>query len=422
MKTDKLWILYAIMGLRREILLDSIVYNKVGEWETKGNRKYLAERIDNWLNQFNDTDREEMLSLLAHFDYYSKNKIHEQVKILYNAFRAICNSKDVVFSKTEKIVNASYSSIFFMEFWSKNNLYGYVADNLSSIIYEDDFPKNIVIVDDYIGSGNTIKNYLIDLLSNDFDVKNKNFYILALNVSKTGKNEIEKFAIERGMCLKIIYNKCSNKAYEPNNIFKETELQYHKNLYGDAYDNSVKNPNLDFKFGYDQIEALVSFYYNTPNNTLGIFWQDLFKFRALFSRHKKVKTTLNNMKIKAKQRSNINNSISVVKQVDDYKMDIFMVYCISKSDSFDIYEACIDFGLNEKQINEIITSMLKNKYLINENGKYKPTEKLKQNLLMSRVKSFSSLYKTMPDIEKIPQKDVSYIPKNFKKKFDGYKN
>ena len=60
--------------------------------------------------------------------------------------------------------------------------------------------------------------------------------------------------------------------------------------------------NKDFILGFEEVESLVAFHYNTPNNTLGLFWQDLSDFVALFPRHKRKKTLLKNLQQDAKRR------------------------------------------------------------------------------------------------------------------------
>ena len=60
-----------------------IIYKKVGEWEEKGSRKKLVTKINNWLTQFDEDEQPEMLTLLNHFDYYSRNNLSKSVKDLY---------------------------------------------------------------------------------------------------------------------------------------------------------------------------------------------------------------------------------------------------------------------------------------------------------------------------------------------------
>lgn len=104
-----------------------IVYKKVGECEEKGSRKKLVTKINNWLTQFDEDEQPEMLTLLNHFDYYSRNNLSKSVKDLYKKFREVFPNEEFIFAKTEKEIGSSYSNIFYIEFWQKKD---YAQDNL----------------------------------------------------------------------------------------------------------------------------------------------------------------------------------------------------------------------------------------------------------------------------------------------------
>ena len=42
--------------------------------------------------------------------------------------------------------------------------------------------------------------------------------------------------------------------------------------------------NPQYSLGKDESEGLVAFYNNTPNNTIGVFWQDTGNNKAIFPR------------------------------------------------------------------------------------------------------------------------------------------
>ena len=398
-------------------MINQIIYQKVGEWEKRGSRKKMLDKIERWLLQFEDDEKSEMLSLLSHFDYYSQNNLSIAVVDLYNKFKKECPDEEVVFSKVEKDIGTSYSNILFTEFWLKNNLYDYTQDSLSNIISENDI-KNIVIVDDYFGSGKTIIKYLTKLLQLSDQLKDRNIFILVLEGSFVGKQAIEKFAKDNQLNITIVANKYSKKAFDSDNVYSLTEVDFHRTKYSDIYDKRINNN--EYKFGYGEIEALVSFYYNTPNNTLGLFWQNVCGFHGLFERHKKENTTLTSMRKRIRQQNNL-KQFEIIKNVDNYKIDIFMVYFLAKQRNFSVYEACVDFGLTEKQINEILSYMLSKDYLKFENGNYFATETMKKKIYSTRINMFKTQFENSSK-NKIKRTDIDYIPKNFKDKFSGYKN
>lgn len=59
-------------------------------------------------------------------------------------------------------------------------------------------------------------------------------------------------------------------------------------------------------FGFSKSESLVSFYNDTPNNTLGVFWKNTSKNNALFPRNNERKPAWMRFKSDKKQRNESN--------------------------------------------------------------------------------------------------------------------
>ena len=401
-------------------MINEIIYKKVGEWEQKGSRQQLINRIRAWLDQFNDDEKPEMLTLLSYFDFYSEYNLKEQSILLYSKFREICESRDVVFSKPEKDVGTSFSTLFYTTFWRFNNLYNYSQENLSSIIDEPNLPQNIVIVDDFLGSGNTFIHYISSLIQKNPVLKDKSFFFLFIHSTILGEEAINYFAHEVGLSVTVISNKRTKKAFEEGNIYNGSEADIHKEIYGSIFD---KRSTFKWaKYGYKETEALVSFYYNTPNNTLGLFWINISGFNSLFARQPKAYTTLSAIKKNREREEALSKEKPFMRDLENHKIDIFLVYCVAKGGSFNVLEACKDFGLTEKQLTELLDYLLEKNYLETLNGRFYPTEILKEHLYSSRVKKFKSVFNNLPQESEISETDCTYIPKGFKEVFSGYKN
>ena len=396
---------------------EEVIYKKVGEWEEKGHRQQLKIKVENWLSQFEDEEKEEMLTLLLNFDYFSKNQISKNVVHLYNLFRQECKDTDIVFTKIDKEMSVGFSSVFYTCFWQSNNLCNYSADSIFKYNKANQLPQTIVIVDDFFGSGNTIIKFLSDLLSQNKNLINYKLYFLVMQGTEIGKINIETFAKDNNLNLRIVARKISAKAFAPDNIYSSLDVDFYKNKYSKICDDR----NITLKFGYEEVEALVSFYYNSPNNTLGAFWCDVNNFKSLFPRSKKERTSLAEMRQKVKSNDYLEKQKPFISNADSYKNDIFMVYCLSKGTGFDLYEACYDFGLTEKQISDMIEYLCKEKFLQFSDSKYIATEKLKKYLFSTRIKTFNKLYRQTETDNIIELKTTSYTPKNFSDKFKGYK-
>jgi len=133
----------------------------------------------------------------------------------------------------------------------------------------------IFLLDDFLGSGETIDNTLKEVKKN-LAIKNKNLHV----VSIASQQQAVDFLLSEGIPLHTHY--ISNKGITDNysgpelnqktEIMKEIELLIPKN----------KSP-----FGYNESEALISLI-RTPNNTFPIFWKEhkvgLKKFNPPFPR------------------------------------------------------------------------------------------------------------------------------------------
>jgi hypothetical protein len=64
-----------------------------------------------------------------------------------------------------------------------------------------------------------------------------------------------------------------------------------------------------FIFGRDNVQALMAFYNNTPNNTLGLFWMESIKNNPVFCRRKDIIPEWMEMKSN-KQKRNMENYVN----------------------------------------------------------------------------------------------------------------
>ena len=396
---------------------ESIVYNKVGEWEDKGKRATLKKDIEKWLAQFEDSEKEEMLVLLANFDYFSANKVGQCVQKLYDKFKSICNSEDIVFTKIEKKQGTSFSNIFYDTFRFVNNLYDYFSDSIDIYNLSNILPQNIVIVDDFFGSGDTFIKFMKSLISKNSSIQCKNIFFVAQQGTFAGVKNIKDFAKEFSLTINIVTLKLTKKAFEQNNIFDCLHADKHRKLYGEI----CAKKNITDAFGYKEIEALVSFYYNCPNDTLSVFWKDVNNYKALFSRHKRVHTKLSDMQEKLNSRNSLKEKEFFKYDEEDYKYEIFMVYCLAKGKRFTILDACNDFGLTGSQVGDILKYLCLKDYIVYEESELVATDKLREFIYLSKVKDYNKIVNNCKNSDKIETKETKYLPKDFDERFGGYK-
>lgn len=173
----------------------------------------------------------------------------------------------------------------------------------SSIIKEiEEFKKNyyyvkdIVIIDDFIGTGtsgeNLIKDLAKELDGTDIDIS---FHLWVLETSMDGKKKIEELADSLGIKLEIKSNEISKNVLEENKVFSSNEILMAK----ETVDSITKEFNIPLS-SFSKNHALASFV-NAPNNNLELLSNESDQWKALFLRIKrgnKDKVTLNSNELK----------------------------------------------------------------------------------------------------------------------------
>ena len=380
-------------------------------------RKEMEPRIETWLSGFPKEEQKLMLDLLSNFYYYSEKRINEKVEELYKEFIESYTGSltDVIFTKIIKEQGASFSDIFSSAFWFQNNLYDYMEPNILSLLEEGSVPGTLVIVDDYSGTGKTFIKTIDKFIKKNREIIKTSLYFLTLHITQRAIKQIEEYAKEIGVQIKIISHEISDEAFKSGYLFEEVQAFKYQKRYSDICTRHSINKN--FVFGFEDVASLVAFYYNTPNNTLGLFWYDLTDFIALFPRHKKKQTSLKQMQKDAQNRKNRREQI-VIFGIDDARLAEIMAYCIANGNNVSLANMKREFGLTPDQLDSILKEMIKKEYIYVENGTIMPTEKLKSHMFVSRLKKYkTSFHQNDNDTDTSTSAfntHDEYIPVNFK--------
>ena len=380
-------------------------------------REEFEERIDNWLKAFDESEHKMLLSLLSQFYYYSEEKVKENSKKLYQKFLSENPEyeKATVFTKIIKDFGTSYSDILFNTFWFCNDLYDDCELNILELlenIEEYEIPKVIAIIDDYSGSGKTFVKTIDKMVKKNACIGQAHFFFLTLHITNTAIDLIQNYAKITGFKIDIVSLDISDKTFKDDYLYDRIEARKHREQYEVL---CAKNKiNLDFVFGFDEIESLVAFHYNTPNNTLGLFWQDFADFMALFPRHKKQRNKLSEIQNNVQKRRKAKEA-GAIYGFNDAKYALFMAYCVASDKKFSFEQAKADFGLNQEQLMDLLERMTKEGYVTAKDGKFVATPKLKSNMFTTRLKKLKKSYTVDRMVEDISTdfKVVSYVPKNF---------
>lgn len=379
-------------------------------------REELGMRIDKWLAAFDESEKPLLLELLSNFYYYTEERIEDNVSLLQKRFEDEYQSdaKQAVYTKMYKEQGTSFSSVLFTAYWLKNNLRDQAEENLTGLLVEKIVPPVVAIVDDYAGTGKTFIKTVDKFLQITNGVSDSKIYFLVLHITDYAKNQIDTYSKETGVNIVVLSLDESRDAFEKNYLYSELEAISQKKRYIAVCQRLSIND--DFILGFEEISSLVAFHYNTPNNTLGLFWQDLSGFCALFPRHKTDKTVpLWKMQAEAKARRK-RRSIITTYDIDDSRKAAFMAYCISKENGFSLSEAAKDFGLTAEQLDKELNAIIEMGYVYYSEDRFWATAKLKSHLFSSRLNKLRKASAFVGEISQRQDFDLhdEYIPINFK--------
>ena len=123
--------------------------------------------------------------------------------------------------------------------------------------------KIILAVDDFIGTGDTAKKFIENLLNKFKDLKIEDLAILTLVIQKQAIQNLKTKYPNIKIFRSIEKKKGISDKYSDTELSEKTKLMKH----------IEKNLNIpdEYSFGYEKSETLVTMI-RTPNNTFPVFW------------------------------------------------------------------------------------------------------------------------------------------------------
>ena len=253
-------------------------------WGEDSRTKDLNDRIKNFISQVEDSDlREIILELIYNFKYFSKSKINELLVEFHIKIKdeLELNEDLTIYSRIEDENQAKIdsSNTILEEFKICNEISNNFTYEFSKLTEDQlNYVDNIVVFDDIIGSGKTLISFLRPNLSKIRSSRIK-LYVFCFVILEEALERIQEFINNNGIDVEIKYNSMFPKAFKRNYIFKEDFSIYEEKIR--EHENSKR---MSFVLGYENSQALVAFYRNTPNNTLPTFWWNSTKWKGLFPR------------------------------------------------------------------------------------------------------------------------------------------
>ncbi len=280
--------------LRRIIRKTSIV-----AWQ----KEISEDKIDKWLENYDGSffkdkanERKLALWLLAHFTYYSKVDVRILCKKLYDQYIhekiQQCRGKDISQSINDIVANTLFVGLGNDSESGNNILYYFRQENQLSkknFDLEEKPYENLVYVDDVTISGEQALRY-IRLRK----IKAKNTYVATLIATeKAIKRLTENRNISKAIAT-VILDKRDKAFSDESYVFSDNRIHDIRQiardfckLYGSKAIKNCEDMG-DYSLGFDDGQYMIGFEYNTPDNTLPIFWGMGENWNPLFKRYPKV--------------------------------------------------------------------------------------------------------------------------------------
>ena len=262
----------------------------------------FKKKLPQYLEQLSPQMREILSKLLEYFDYYSHQIVNGYLRQLHTEVMScenveLGNSVFCVLKSQRGTINSSYE--YLIEYRHLNGISKYsIVPDLHDLTSEYlDNIENMILIDDFCGSGKTFIDYLE---TNKEIFSGKHVIYIVIHMMKEALEWIQEYAIENQMNIDVISSKNGEKAFSITDDLKAKRecFKVEAQKLGLRKDTDI--------YGYSCTESLVAFFNDTPNNTLGIFWKNTDKNDALFPRNQEEKPAWMKLKENRKHRMESN--------------------------------------------------------------------------------------------------------------------
>ena len=255
-------------------------------WHSADKRiSYFQENFDEWFSQLPEDIHEVLCQLLEMFEYYSQPKVNQYLCDLGQKLdeKEQFNPDTTIYTPLPShkgITNSSYDYLFTYRQLHDVSKYKIALDFDRYIEEKSDkygIIQNIVIVDDYCGSGKSLKSFIEN---HSARLRGKTIYYLVTYFMQEAMPLIDETSKQHEVTIEVIYINSGKRAFE-DDVFCERKDELRPLI-----KRCSKNLNIPamYRLGKYKSESLVSFYNDTPNNTIGLFWCDSDTYFSIFPR------------------------------------------------------------------------------------------------------------------------------------------
>lgn len=271
--------------MKKQISIRELSNTCLEKWGKDSKTEHLSTKIGKFVAQLND-DFETgnlLLELLKHYNYYSKSKIDE---ILIDIYSIINNdlklvSGKTIYSRIEDDSKIDSSNWFLEEFKVLNDISNYYSHDISKVKLEDfDYIDNVIFFDDVVGSGKTVERFFNE---NKEKLLKTNNYIFCIEILDDGFSYLSEYFKVNNIRCEIIPQNIQKKAFAKGYIFEQDNIENEALM--EIHEKKLWGKSEKFILGFENSQALISFFRNTPNNTISSFWFSNERWIGLFPRN-----------------------------------------------------------------------------------------------------------------------------------------
>ncbi|OFX69088.1 MAG: hypothetical protein A2X12_05035 [Bacteroidetes bacterium GWE2_29_8] len=280
--------------------------------------------IIKWLGNFEPKELDYAKDIISNLTVYTTYEIEEILSDSFGMlFENIASDEKIIVNPIGEFGKSGSMVTYFFQktqFFKRHNSKIELLPTLDNIKFVKDKKYTLVLLDDFVGSGNTIETYytsnLIKLKS-----KFKKIFFVGIAGMEKGIERINPLFNEVKVPQSNIFrcafsSKGSLFGYRKYSEHRKFAYKYgkaltspSKNKKGKVLKDSQGNPKFLDALGYENSQALVSFAYGSPNNTLPIIWANRDNWFPLIPRF-----SVDKISSARNFRKNILHELSILKE------------------------------------------------------------------------------------------------------------
>ena len=252
------------------------------KWGEDERTEYFEEHFNEWINQFPEEAQGVVYQLVELFEYYSHEQINQYLCDLNEKLEGSeqFDSSHAIYTllpSTKGIANSSSDYLFEFRCINHKTKYETVLD-LSKYAERENYKhiENIVIIDDYCGSGHSLATFIENHSS---ILKGKRIFYLVTYLMEESLSLITTTAEKHHVDVKVIFINSGKKVFDNSCMANPEEVRTVIKTCSEIF-----KINEFYWLGSYESQSLVAFYNDTPNNTIGLFWYDTKKYFSIFPR------------------------------------------------------------------------------------------------------------------------------------------